>query len=115
MIASLKSEFRKLLTVRSTYFITCLVTALVIFIAFYIEGWRLTPVGLRDPNQLTGDVFGALNLTIFGAIVAILLMTHEYRYNTILYTLTNSNSRTRVLFSKVIVVSAYALLLGVII
>ncbi|HVS58743.1 MAG TPA: ABC transporter permease [Candidatus Saccharimonadales bacterium] len=115
MIDSLKSEFRKLLTVRSTYIITILVLAFISFIAFYVEGWRLNVRDLADPHQLTNDVFGALGLSVFGAIIAILLMTHEYRYNTVMYTLTNSSSRTRVLLSKAIVISAYAVFLTVII
>ncbi len=115
MMATLKAEFRKLLTVRSTYVITAFVAALVIFIAFYVEGWRLNPAALRDPTQFASDVTGALNITVFGAIAAILLMTHEYRYNTIMYTLTSSNSRSKVLISKFIVVSTYALFLATLI
>jgi ABC-type transport system involved in multi-copper enzyme maturation permease subunit len=115
MMAGLKAEFRKLLTVRSTYIITILIVIFVFFIAFYVEGWRLGPKDLHDPNQLSSDVFGALTLSVFGAVIAILLMTHEYRYNTIIYTLTGSNSRSRVLASKMIVISVYALLLTVII
>jgi ABC-type transport system involved in multi-copper enzyme maturation permease subunit len=115
MRSALKAEYRKLLTVRSTYIITALLTILVIFIASYIEGWRLNAMQLRDPTQFAGDVTGALNITVFGAIVAILLMTHEYRYNTIMYSLTSSNSRSKVLLSKFIVVSSYALFLAVLI
>jgi ABC-2 type transport system permease protein len=115
MISTLKAEFRKLLTVRSTYLVTALMLAFVIFIAFYIDGWRLSGITLMDPNALAGDVLGALNLTVFGAIVAILLATHEYRYNTIMYTLTASNSRTKVLISKFIVISAYSLFLAVLV
>jgi len=65
--------------------------------------------------NIASDVTGALNVTVFGAIVAILLMTHEYRYNTIMYTLTSSNSRTKVLIAKFITVSVYALFLAVLI
>lgn len=115
MISTLKAEFRKLLTVRSTYVITALVVAFVIFIASYIEGWRLGAGDLINSQLLSGDVLGALNITIFGAIVAILLVTHEYRYNTITYTLTASGSRTRVLLSKFVVISAYSLVLAVIV
>lgn len=111
MIPTLKSEFRKLLTVRSTYIITILVALFLTFIAFYVEGWRLKPHELADPGELASDVFGALTLSIFGAIVAVLLMTHEYRYNTILYTVINSKSRSRVLLSKIIVIGAYAIFL----
>lgn len=111
----LKAEFRKLLSVRTTYYLTAFVVVLVTFIAFYVEGWRLSPAQLHDPTQLASAVTGALNLTIFGAIVAILLMTHEYRYNTIMYTLTSSNSRSKVLVSKFITVTVYALFLAVLI
>jgi ABC-2 type transport system permease protein len=115
MISTLKSEFRKLLTVRSTYIITVLVLALVAFIASYVEGWRLGPKDLHNPGELASDVFGALTLSVFGAVIAILLMTHEYRYNTIMYTLTGSNSRSKVLLSKIIVISVYALFLTAVI
>ena len=115
MMATLRAEFRKLLTVRSTYIITVLIVAFVFFIAFYVEGWRLGPADLHNPGQLSSDVFGALTLSVFGAVIAILLMTHEYRYNTIIYTLTGSNSRSRVLISKIIVISVYALFLTAVI
>jgi ABC-type transport system involved in multi-copper enzyme maturation permease subunit len=110
MMRACKAEFYKLLSVRSTYFITAFIAAFVIFLGFYLEGWRLNSAGLHDPNQMAGAT-GAMALTMLGGIVAILLMTHEYRWNTIMYTLPNSNSRSKVLFSKIIVVSAYALFL----
>jgi ABC-type transport system involved in multi-copper enzyme maturation permease subunit len=112
MNAALKAEFRKLLTVRSTYVITILVLGLVALVAFYAQGWRLTFANLQDPNALANDITGDLPTTVFGAIVAILLVTHEYRYNTISYSLTASRSRTAVLLSKTIVISAYALALA---
>lgn len=115
MMSALKAEFRKLLTVRSTYIVTALVIVLVCLIAFYVEGWRLTPAELYDPNQLASDVLGGLNLTVFGAIIAILLVSHEYRYNTIMYTLTSINSRSKVLVAKIITISAYALFLAVLV
>ena len=115
MIPILKAEFKKLLTVRSTYFITGLVTAFVIFITFYVIGWRMNIHDLHDPVQLANAATGALTMSVFGAIVAVLLMTHEYRYNTIMHTLTSSNSRSKVLLSKFIVVSVYALFLAALI
>jgi ABC-type transport system involved in multi-copper enzyme maturation permease subunit len=115
MIPALKAEFRKLMTVRTTYIITGLVVAFVIFIAFYIEGWRLSGSAVNDPTLLSGDVTGALNITVFGAIIAILLMTHEYRYNTIMHTLTSTRNRSYVLLAKIIVISGYAAALAVIV
>lgn len=114
-MAALKAEFRKLFTVRSTYIITLLLIAFVIFIAFYVEGWRLTPNDLHNPAELSSDVFGALGLSVFSGVIGILLITHEYRYNTIIYTLTGNNSRSRVLLSKIIAISVYAVFLTVVI
>jgi ABC-type transport system involved in multi-copper enzyme maturation permease subunit len=68
-----------------------------------------------NPQLLASDVLGGLNITVFGAIVAILLVTHEYRYNIITYTLTASNSRIRVLLSKFVVMTIYSLILAVIV
>lgn len=112
MTPALKAEFRKLFTVRSTYIFIGLAVLFVIFFAFYIEGYKLSAADLHDPHLLTKDITGALSSLpmVFGAIVAILLMTHEYRYNTIMYTLTSSNSRSKVLLAKLLVISGFALL-----
>jgi ABC-2 type transport system permease protein len=40
-------------------------------------------------------------------LIGLLLLTHEYRYNTIVYTITASNSRNKVLASKVISIFLY--------
>ena len=111
MIAQLKSELRKVLTVRSTYFITGFVLLLVFFFGFYGSGWRINAIDLHNANNLASDVTGAIQVTaVFAALIAVLLVTHEYRYNTIMHTLTLSNSRSKVLLSKFIVISVFALL-----
>lgn len=119
MIPALKTELRKVLTLRSTYFLMILTLLLTIFIAFYIEGVK-SPQGITigDPTKLRGVVTTVIVFSsVLGAFVAILLSTHEYRYNTITYTLTSAKNRTRVLLSKMLVVSflavASALLFGV--
>jgi len=109
MIALLKAEFRKLFTVRSTYVIAGFALLLIMFLAFYIGGFRLSAVELQNPLLLAGDVTSAVSTVgIFVALIAILLMTHEYRYNTITYTLTSSNSRTKALFAKFLALSSFA-------
>lgn len=117
MMPAIRAEFKKLLSVRSTYLITIFSILFLLFIAFYVEGWRLKPAELHQTGQLASDVYGGLTLSLLGAVVAILSMTHEYRYNTIMYTLTATNSRSKVLLSKIIVISCYAIfftiLLGV--
>ena len=113
MLATIKAEFRKLLTIRSTYFITALALVLLGFIAFYGMGYKSESVITN--NMLRSYIMNCISIIqIFGGIVAILLITHEYRYNTIMYTLTSSNSRLKVLFSKIIVMSAYAAVLAVV-
>lgn len=112
MLAILKAEFRKLLTVRSTYFISLFAIALSIFFSFYLSGWRASPGDVLSPSYLQNVIGTVLSLLpSFGALVAILLIAHEYRYNTIMYTLTSSNSRSKVLIAKLITVTVYVLAL----
>lgn len=111
MIASLRAEFRKLLTVRSTYVILGIALLAMLFFAFYINGFRAEPKLLLNPKHLAQESTQAMNaLAFFFSLVGLLLLAHEYRYNTIMYTLTASNSRSRTLFAKVIAVSCFALL-----
>lgn len=119
MIAALRAELRKLFTLRSTYVLIGLTFAFVVLVEFYAKGYRISGAELNNPHHLADSIIPALNSlpTIFGAIVAILLMTHEYRYNTIMYTLTASNSRSKVLMAKILAISIFGLVftLGIII
>ena len=116
MIASLKAEWRKLLTVRSTYFLCLLMLALTVLFAFYVKGIRAAGSDLADPGLYTQDIFLLTsNLSIFGAIIAVLTMTHEYRYNTIMYTLTASNNRVKTLFAKFLTITVFGLVLSAVI
>ncbi len=111
MIASLKSELRKIYTVRSTYAILLFSLVLMIFFAFYTEGMKAgeSSAAIDDPLKLANLIKNAeTSLIFFAAIVGILSFTHEYRYNTIMYTLTSSRSRTKTLFAKIIAVSIFA-------
>ncbi len=111
MIPALKAEFRKLLSVRSTYVIPLIAYALLAFVLLYIQGYRNGPAntkGFAANLFLANSIVqtGAI-LSIFGAIVALLLMTHEYRYNTIMYSLTIANRRSKVLLGKVVAIFSY--------
>jgi len=111
MIPTLKAELRKLLTVRTTYGFLGFALVLELFLGFFINGWRADPLTLRDPGTLANDFAGAVHLlSLLAAIVGILLFTHEFRHNTIAYTLTLANSRSKVLASKIIVVSVMAII-----
>lgn len=48
-------------------------------------------------------------IATFASVIVILLMAHEFRYNTINYTLTINNSRSKVLASKVIISVVFAI------
>src|SRR3954467_14136812 len=101
MVASIKAEFRKLWTVRSTYVLFLVAFALVAIFAFYAEGIKASPATVQDAGKLAGEVTNAVvTVSLLGALAGVLLMTHEYRYNTIMYTLTSSNSRSKTLLAK---------------
>lgn len=107
MVPLLRAEFRKVFSIRSTYVLSALGLLLAGFLAFWVYGYRSTAT---SPEMLMEAVVGAATaISVFVAIVSILLVTHEYRYNTIMYTLTSSNSRSKVLFAKLAVIAMYAL------
>ncbi|HEY5442194.1 MAG TPA: ABC transporter permease [Candidatus Saccharimonadales bacterium] len=109
MIPAIKAELRKLLTVRSTYIILggCLVLEFIF--AFYGGGMKASTGDLHNPNYLAGQVTQAVSaLSVLIALVGTLLVTHEYRYNTIMYTLTASRRRTQVLLAKLLVITIFA-------
>ena len=119
MISTLKAEARKLLTVRSTYVVVGLALLLTLVMAFYFEGVKgstgspaseLLPTALAE---LIRNTSGAV--ATFLPIVAILFVTHEYRYNTITYTLTANNRRLKVLLAKTLVMLGFGLVAGAII
>lgn len=111
-MTAIKAELRKLLTVRSTYLLTGLVWAIVAFVSFYAVGYHSSAIGLADPKLVQNVVFGLMQLIgLIASIISVLLLAHEYRYNTINYTLTISNSRSKVLGSKFLVLSFYAVFL----
>ena len=113
MIPAIRAELRKLLTTRSTYAIIGIAYALLAFLAFYVESFKNGQTSLKAGF---GDSFLAASipehsavLGVFGAIIALLLLTQEYRYGTIVYAITSSNSRTKVLLAKVVTVFLFIL------
>ncbi len=111
MMGQIRAEARKILTVRSTYFIIGLCLLITIFSAFYVEGYRSGGL-VSNPNKLVSQVTSAaVTLSLLLSFIGILLVTHEYRYGTIMYTLTSTRNRLQVLGAKIIVVSLLSLLL----
>ena len=116
MIGAIRSEFRKLLTVRSTYFIIGISLLITAFFAGFIEGVRVDPANLRNAGLLASESRSAIVFVgLILAFAGLLLLGHEYRYNTIMYTLTSSNRRLKNLVAKVFVVSVFALFTGLLV
>jgi hypothetical protein len=110
MISALKAEFRKLFSIRSTYFILFLALAMNILIAGYAHGYRMSAQELKLPTQLVDSMQVTVTITvIFSALIAVLLISHEYRYNTILYSLV-AKRRSTFLLSKFITVSFFGII-----
>jgi ABC-type transport system involved in multi-copper enzyme maturation permease subunit len=112
MINSLKAEVRKIYTVRSTYAILAFCFVIMCIFAFWVEGYKAGDGSraVTDVHKLAFLIRDAVgNLAFFGGIVGILCFSSEYRYNTIMYTLASSNSRIRILLSKIITVSLYSI------
>src|SRR5665213_4567341 len=122
MIPALKSEFKKLLTVRSTYLLSLGFLLLVGFLAFYVQGFKNVPTETLSPiDHAKASLFLAGTITQFanvisvaGGLIGLLLLTHEYRYNTIVYTLSASNSRSKVLAAKIIAALTYVFAFSVV-
>lgn len=108
MIAATLAELRKLWTTRATYWITFGVIALTLFINGWVLGVQMQGNSQLDPSYITEQLKGTISfLAIIAALVGLMLTTYEYRYNTILYSLTALNRRYKLLVAKVIVVSLY--------
>lgn len=116
MITAVKAEYRKIFSVRSTYIALAVVAALLVYIGFYVFGWNASKGNLHDPTTLSTTMTGSISaLSIFMGIIAVLLMTHEYRYNTIMYTLTLNNSRHKVILAKILALSGLAIVFTVLV
>ncbi len=82
----------------------------VVFFGFYVGGWHSSRIDLLDPHRLFRITQQSISfLAILPALIAVLLFSHEFRYNLASYSLTISKSRSRVLVAKFIVVSIIAL------
>ena len=83
---------------------------LVCFFGFYVGGWHSNKIDLLNSQRLYMVSLQAISfLSVLGALIPILLFTHEFRYNTAAYTLTLSNNRNKVFLAKIIAASVLAL------
>lgn len=116
MVATIRSEFRKIFTVRSTYFLIIFALLMVVLFAGYGDGFRASNGTLQRPGALMSESYNAIEFAgLLLSFVGLLLVGHEYRYNTIMYTLTASNRRLKVLGSKFVAASVFAVVWGLVI
>ncbi len=109
---TLAAEFRKLFTIRSTYAAAVLAFLATAGLATYLAGWHATSADLRERSFLATQLVNPIAIVaVLGTVVAVLVITHEYRYNLLLYTLTATSNRSKVLVAKLVVVTAVAILL----
>lgn len=114
MTAQIKAEFKKLFTVRSTYILTLIVWLVILGIAFFI-GFHDSPNDLANPQLMQDSIFGSLRFAgLIAAIISILLLAHEYRYNTINFSLTLNPKRSGVLAAKFVVLTGYSIVLSMV-
>lgn len=113
MINLLSAEAKKIFTVRSTYIILGIAALLFVFLSFYLEGFVNSRAGLSPGKYQELIITAAQTISVFGALIVILSMANEYRFNTITYTLTAVNSRTKVLVAKLMVSSLFLVCLAI--
>ena len=110
---TLAAEFRKLFTVPSTYAAAALAVAIGAAMATYLTGSVATSTDFAKSTFLATKVADTTAIVaILGAVIGVLVITHEYRYNLLPHTLTATNSRNKVLAAKLAVLTAFAVALS---
>lgn len=103
MIAALRSELRKIVTLRSTYVIFGFAVLLVLFMDGWVMGYKHTQLGATFVADVISSTLMGTGFLL--GLIVLLQITQEYRHNTIYYTLTLVRRRTTVFWAKVIVAS----------
>ncbi|HTB48617.1 MAG TPA: ABC transporter permease [Verrucomicrobiae bacterium] len=116
-MTAIRAELRKLFSIRSTYILIGLALLYMVFYDFYVVGIKAGHnngfISPQSPLYLITQVTRAASIAapvLFSSIIAVLLMAHEYRYNTIMYTLTASNSRNKTLLAKIIAITGFTVI-----
>lgn len=117
MITAIKAEFRKIFTIRSTWVIFGISFLLgVLLIGFWIYGYQDVGTASAQSSAMLDSMLTAVGVSgLVLSFVMLLLVGHEYRYNTITYSLTSSASRSKVFFAKFIAGTLAVLAFGAII
>ena len=107
MTGAIRSEFRKMLTVRTTYYLGGGAAALALLAVLGSNAGQ--PIGADTPlaEQQSWFVTSLLTRLVF-VLVGIRIITEEYRYGTITPSLLAAGSRMRLLAAKVVAASVAA-------
>lgn len=112
MLAAIRSEIYKLLTIRFIYGLAVFLLGVIGLFAFYVTGWHTAEESFLSPDFMQNNIMSAVHtIGLAIGLISILLVTHEYRYNTIVYSLTANKSRAQVFFAKFLVASVFSILL----
>ena len=101
MNAALRSEIRKVLSLRSTYVIIGLLALFTLIMNGWVMGYKHDQLDNTFVTELIRATFQGTSFLL--GLIVLLQITHEYRYSTIYYTMTLARSRTTIFFAKVLV------------
>jgi hypothetical protein len=72
MIPALRSEFKKLLSVRSTYVLSLFFLLLISFLAFYVDGFKNVPTETTSAlDHARASLFVAGNITQIANVISV--------------------------------------------
>jgi hypothetical protein len=115
MIAALRYEWRRLWTIRSTYWLIGLTLAIQGLFTF-VAAWGAQAGDAFDPEEVVSQIitlgasfgYSPLITAYIIAMFGVFSFGHEYRYGMIRATLTAVPDRTAVFLAKVVVTSLLA-------
>jgi ABC-2 type transport system permease protein len=112
---ALQYEWVRLKTLRSTWWLTGLTLALSGTLGLFALGLRNKPVSVVDYGDILTGGQGTFDflLQVLLGMIGVFAIGHEYRYGTMRPTLSAIPRRSRLMAAKVIVVSAFVLVIAI--
>lgn len=101
MNAALRTETRKVLSIRSTYVIVGLLALITLIMNGWVMGYKHDQLGSTFIAEVIRATFQGTSVML--GLIVLLQITHEYRYNTIFYTMTLARGRATIFLAKVLV------------
>lgn len=111
MTGAIRSELRKVLTLRTTYLLLAVAVAIPVFTVAGSAAGQTIDASAPLPEQQS-YLFTTLLTRLLFVVVGIRLITEEYRYGTITPTLLAVGSRRRLLGAKVLAAASAAVVMA---